>query len=188
MAIDTLYRDYFQKSKVFLYPLLGIKRGSPASPDTSYVSWKGYLTTEDVKLILIYTERTDIEYINFEKNVLLKHPRVTDYVKLENGKTVFTFDFQDLKEDFDYFVQGKYSKMSKDVKRKILNHFEKYSGNYVYLETYLFPENYFSLYADLLAVKVDLLKEVGELCSPPDLEKENLVADVLDLENKKILG
>jgi hypothetical protein len=52
----------------------------------------------------------------------------------------------------------------------------------------MFPEKYFSLYAQLLHVSEELLIEVGELCSKPDLEKENLVATVIDLENKKILG
>lgn len=188
MAIDSLYRDYFQKSKVFLYPLLGIKRGSTAVPEQTYLSWEGYIKTEDVKLITIYNNRTDLEYTNFEKNVLLKNPRVTDYIKLQDNKTLFTYDFTDLADDFHNIVNGKYSKVSRDVKYKLLNHFDKYSGNRTYLETYLFPEKYFTLYAELLQVNESLLREVGELCSPPDLEKENLIAQVLDLENKKILG
>jgi hypothetical protein len=32
-------------------------------------------------------------------------------------------------------------------------------------------------------VNVELLKEVGELCDKPDLNKENLVLEVADLEN-----
>jgi hypothetical protein len=188
MAIDSLYRDYFQKSKVFLYPLLGIKRGSTAVPEQTYLSWESYIKTEDVKLITIYNNRTDSEYIQFEKNILLKNPRVTDYIKLQDDKTLFTYDFTDLSDDFHNIVNGKYSKVSKDIKYKLLNHFDKYSGNRTYLETYLFPEKYFTLYAELLNVDESLIREVGELCSPPDLEKENLVAQVLDLQNKKILG
>ena len=40
----------------------------------------------------------------------------------------------------------------------------------------------------LLGVEESLLKNVGELCSPPNLDKENLIAEVLDLDNKKILS
>jgi hypothetical protein len=188
MAIDSLYRDYFQKSKVFLYPLLGIKRGSSAVPIQTYLSWEGYLKTEDIKLICVYETRTDVEYLLFEKNTLIKNPRLTDYIKLEDNKTLFTFDFSDLKDDWDNIASGRYSKISKEVKYKLLNHFDKYSGNRTYLETYLFPEKYFTLYADLLNVNESLLKDVGELCSPPDLEKETLTTQVLDLQNKKILG
>ena len=61
-----------------------------------------------------------------------------------------------------------------------------FTDNYVYVDSYLFSEKYFSLYADLLGVDENLLKEVGELCSPPDLEKENLIAEVLEIN--KILG
>ena len=56
------------------------------------------------------------------------------------------------------------------------------------MESYLFPEKYFNMYANLLGTSEDFLKSVGELCSKPDLEKENLVAEVINLENKKILG
>jgi hypothetical protein len=188
MVIDSLYREYFQKSKVFLYPLLGIKRGSTAVPEQTYLSWEGYLKTEDIKLITVYEKRTDLEYMNFEKNVLLKNPKITDYIKTHDNKTVLTFDFSDISDDFHNICLGKYSKISRDVKYKVLNHFDKYSGNRTYLETYLFPEKYFTLYAELLNVNESLLREVGELCSPPDLERENLVTQVLDLENKKILG
>jgi hypothetical protein len=74
------------------------------------------------------------------------------------------------------------------LKRKIRDFFEKNSGNYVYVDSYLFPEKYFQLYADLLGVNEDMLRSVGELCSPPNLDKENLVAEIVNLENKKILG
>jgi hypothetical protein len=188
MAIDSLYKDYFQKSKVFLYPLLGIKRGSAAVPEQTYLSWEGYLRTEDMKLICVYEQRVDTEYKTFEKNVLLKNSRVTDYIEIENNKILVSFDFADLKEDWSNVLNGKYSQLNKDLKYKLLNHFDKYSGNRTYLETYLFPEKYFTLYADLLNTSESLLREVGELCSPPNLEKENLIAEVLDLQNKKILG
>lgn len=188
MVIDSLYRDYFQKSKIFIYPLLGIKRGSAATPEQTYLSWEGHIKTEDIKLITIYEARSDVEYSIFEKNVIFRHPRICDYVKLKDDKKLFTFDFSDLKSDFEHVVNGKYSLLTKDIKYKLLNHFDKYSGNRTYLETYLFPEKYFMLYAELLNVQEQLLREVGELCSPPDLEKENLIAEVLDLQNKKILG
>ncbi len=152
------------------------------------MSWEGYLKTEDIKLIAVYSERHDMEYTSFEKNVILRHPRVTDCITLEDGKKLFTFDFSDLKHDWNHILNGKYSQITKEVKFKLLNHFDQFSGNRTYLETYLFPEKYFTLYADLLCVSESLLREVGELCTPPDLEKENLVAQVLDLENKKILG
>jgi hypothetical protein len=69
----------------------------------------------------------------------------------------------------------------------ILDFFEKNSGNYVYVHSFLYPNKWFERYAELLAVDVDLLKEVGELCDKPNFDKENLLIEVANLENLKIL-
>jgi hypothetical protein len=188
MVIDALYTNYFQKSKVLLYPLLGIKRGCTAVPEQTYLSWGTKISTEDMKLVAVYPVRKDQEYITFEKNVLLKHPRITDYIPLNNEQCIFTFDFSDLKDDWQKFISGNYSKMNPQLKRKIRDHFDKNTSTSIYIDSYMFPEKYFALYADLLGVEESLLKNVGELCSPPNLDKENLIAEVLDLDNKKILS
>jgi hypothetical protein len=80
MVINTLYVKYFQKSKIFLYPLLGIKRGSSVVPNDSYISWSDKYSPEETKLICVYDIREDAEYKNFETNVLLKHNRLHDYI------------------------------------------------------------------------------------------------------------
>lgn len=188
MVLDALYTSYFQKSKVLLYPLLGIKRGCTAVPEQTYLSWGTKITTEDMKLVAVYPARKDQEYLHFEKNVLLKHPRVTDYIPLNEDQCIFTFDFSDLEHDWQKFMKGQYSKMDPQLKRKIRDHFDKNTSTSIYIDSYMFPDKYFALYADLLGANEDLLREVGELCSPPDLEKENLIAEVIDLHNKKILG
>ena len=187
MVIDVLYRKYFQKSKIFLYPLLDIKRGTSVVPDETYLSWNDSYSPEDMKLVCVYAVRTDSEYLLFEKNVLLKHNRLSDYVKTNDETAVFTFDFSDLAYDWNCFVTGKYSQMNMNTKRKILDFFDKKSGNYAYVDSYLFPEKHFETYAKLLNVETELLKSVGELCDKPDLEKEKLIMEVADLENLKIL-
>jgi len=56
------------------------------------------------------------------------------------------------------------------------------------MHSYLYPEKFFSRYAELLGVEESLLKSVGELCTKPDLEKEMLMIEVADLENLKIIS
>ena len=190
MALNSVYRKYFQKSKVFLYPILGIKRGVSVVPIETYISWKGYCNSEDMKLICVYDVRTDDEYKHFEKNVLLNHNRLNDYVKVDN-QLVLTFDLSDLGDDWFHFINGKYSKISMNLKQKILNFFDKYSGNYAYMHSYLIPEKYFSNYAELLGVEPEMLIQVGELCTKPDMEKETLFlepADLGDLSENKLLN
>jgi len=190
MALNSVYKKYFQKSKVFLYPILGIKRGVSVIPIETYISWKGYYNSEDMKLICVYDVRTDDEYKHFEKNVLLNHNRLNDYVKVDN-QLVLTFDLSDLGDDWFHFINGKYSKISMNLKQKILNFFDKYSGNYAYMHSYLIPEKYFSNYAELLGVEPEMLIQVGELCTKPDMEKETLFlepADLGDLSENKLLN
>ena len=187
MHVHALYTKYFQKSKVFIYPLLGIKKGSSVVPRDTYISWGTFYKPEDKKLICLYHKRTDQEYLTFEKNVLLKHNRLSDYIESEDGSALFIFDFSDLTEDWDHFINGRYSKLSSKTKDTILSFFNKANGNYIYMHSYLHPDKFFARYAELLGVEESFLRSVGELCNKPDLEKEMLMIEVVDLENSKIL-
>jgi hypothetical protein len=85
-------------------------------------------------------------------------------------------------------LNGKYSKININTKRKILDFFDKNSGNYAYVESYLFPEKHFETYAKILGIETELLISVGELCDKPDLEREKLLMQVADLENITIIN
>ena len=187
MALNALYRKYFQKSKIFMYPLLDIKRGSLAVPSETYLSWKGKYTSEDAKLVCVYHTSNSPEYINFENNVLMKHTRLCDYIKIDSTTSIFIFDFSDLKDDWVHFINGHYSKINETLKRKILKYFNDNSANYVYVESYLFPEKYRTEYAELLNADIELLEETQELCDKPNMSKEELSIKVPDLEKLKIL-
>ena len=182
MALNSVYKKYFQKSKVFLYPLLGIKRGVSVVPVETYFSWDGYYNSEDMKLICVYDVRKDDDYVLFEKNILLKHNRLCDYIKV-NSQAILTFDFSDIEDDWFHLINGRYSKISLELKQKILGFFDKYSGNYAYMHSYLIPEKYYNNYAELLDVEPEMLIKVGELCSKPDTVKETLVIEIVDLDN-----
>ena len=182
MALNSVYRKYFQKSQVFIYPLLGIKRGAAYVPKATYIAWEdNAVSSEDMKLICVYDNDDSNSFNVFMKSVLLKHPRLTGYVKPDAKTCVFTFDFSDLSDDWEKFLSGKYSKINLNLKTKILNFFDTHSGNYHYMNSYLFPEKYFNEYAELLETDVSLLKSVGELCSKPDLEQESLQLAIANL-------
>lgn len=187
MALNALYKKYFQKSKIFLYPLLDIKRGSVAVPTETYICWEGNYTTEDMKLVCVYHTKNDPDYIEFEKNILFKHSRLHDYYKIDSSTSIFIFDFSDLDENWVHFIKGEYSKINDVLKRRILNYFNDNSANHIYVKSYLFPEKFYEQYASVLDVSVELIKSVGELCDKPDLEKENLMIEVANLQKLKIL-
>jgi len=188
MPVKSIYNKYFQKSKVFLYPLLGIKRGVKVIPSETYLAWNDSIKTEDMKLICLYHPDVD-DYSNYEAKMLINHSRLHDVIPIDENNKVYVFDFSDLKDDWNYFIDGKYSKMDDATKEKILSFFEAKSANYVYIKSYLYPEKYFEDYAECLGVDIDVLKTVGELCNKPDIEKETLLLNKESkLKNTEIIN
>jgi len=183
MKITSIYDKYFQKSKIFLYPLLDIKRGTSVVPQETYIAWNEQIKPEDMKLVTLYSRRDDTMYKNFEEKVLLKHPRLTDYWIIDENKAVLIFDFQDIDWDWNHFLDGNYSLISVPIKNKIKHFFQKNSGNALYVDSYLYPSKFFETYANILDVEVSLLKEVGELCDKPNISKETLLLQKANLEN-----
>ncbi len=73
--VKNLYTKYTQKSRMFLYPLLGIKRGSAVVPNETYVSITNMYKPEDMKLVCLYHLRQDLEFRMFEKSKLSGNSR-----------------------------------------------------------------------------------------------------------------
>lgn len=176
--VKTLYSKYTQKSRMFLYPLLGIKRGSSVVPIETYISVKGLIEPDDSKLVCLYHLRTDLEFRSFEKSKLLGNSRFYNFYELEDDKGLYVFDFSDNPKFWNCLMNGKYSQIEKHLKVEILNFFTNNPKNKDLINSYLNPENYFESYAKYLNVEKELLEEVGELCSVIDLEKETLTTDI----------
>ena len=187
MAVKSIYTKYFQKSKVFLYPLLGIKKGANVIPSETYLAWDN-IKAEDMKLICLYHPNKSNEYEKYEKEILLKHNRLHNIKIIDNHNKLFIFDFSDLKNDWNYFMDGKYSKIDKNTKSKILYFFPEDTANFVYMKSYLFPRPFFEDYSEILNVDKDFLESIGELCNKPDLEKETLTMKQEDLQKNQIIN
>ena len=181
-VIKSLYQDYFQKSRVFLYPALDIKRGGSVTPIETYMHWKNYYGFEDCKLICLYYLRNDEDFKQFEKLKLLGNKLFHDFKQVEESKGVYVFDLNSIKADFKSILIGKYSKISNEHKVKIKNFIGINSPHSPYVESFLHPEKYFKLYAEMMNVEENLLREVGELCTPPDHEKEEAKVSIINLE------
>lgn len=180
--IKSLYNEYFQKSRIFLYPALMIPRGTSVTPLETYVSWTAHYEKEDCKLICLYHLRSDLEFRSFEKMKLFGNPHFHDFYEVEDDKGLYIFDYQEFKDDWDKFLSGKYSTLSKQLKSLILGHYSKSKKNYVYVDSYLNPEMYYDLYSRLLNCDKKLLEQVGELCDKPDFEKETISLNIKELK------
>lgn len=176
--ITKLYTEYIQKSRLFLYPLLDIRKGSEAVPIESYVSWTGLYAPEDMKFVCVYHLRDDDVFRRFEKNKLTGNKLFHSFYETTNDEGVYVFDMTEYKHDWDQFLAGRYSQITTDTKNKILKFFMANKSNYHQINSYLNPEIYYEQYANLLNVNEKILRDVGELCSKPELKKENLKAKV----------
>lgn len=178
--IESIYSDYFQKSSLFLYPLLGFPRLSVPVERQTYMevddlSGKG----RTLMAVDYFTDRPTecTSKITFDQYLIQHIKKNKRFVNSEwvNENTLrVIFDLSDLCDDVKCVKAGKYSMISPASKKKLLNFFPFSHGNQVYLMSFLFPERYMETYASILDVKVDLLKRVGELCDRPDLEKERV--------------
>ena len=174
MKITSVRKTYIQKSRIFLYPLLNIRRGVSVTPLQTYLTWDEVYTVSDCKLIAVYHLRDDKQFKDFEEQKLFGNPLFEDFFELENEKGAYVFDFSEYKNEYNKMLAGRYSELDGDYKRKILNFFRNHQGHHRMIESYINPKLYFEDYAKILNVPLTLIKEVGELCSLPDLEEEML--------------
>lgn len=184
--IKSLYEGYFQKSGVFLFPILGIPKGTSVTPSGIYTSLKGHYSYDDYKLITTYHLRDDPDFISFEKTKLLGNKYYDNYIEKDSNTGIYVFDLSDYKKDWACFMKGNYSKLSKDLKLIILSYYAKSNKNYVYVDSYLNPEKYFDIYSKLLGCSINILKSVGELCDKPNLQKETLEIKLKELDKKNL--
>lgn len=182
--IDSLYGRYFQKSRSFLFPALGIKKASEFFPSGTYICLEGKYDPDDMKLLCSYKIVVSDEFRDFEEKMLISNPLYTETIHIQ-GYNIYVFDFQIYKNDWFNFLLGKYSKLSTVLKRAIKNYYGENSTEYKYIETYLYPEKFFDVYATLLDVDAGELKKIGELCDVWSDEKETLKIPVEVLENIK---
>lgn len=188
--ITELYRDYFQKSHTFLYPFLRIKKHAAFRPEQTFVRWKSVHDPKDRLLMVMYPNIDTPEWKDFQRKVLLTNSLLSDVkTSVDGTKMIFIFDLNAHAEDYDHFLAGKYSLISDRSRKLISDYYGIHTPEWAYVESFVFPKKYFTLYANILNVEESLLKEVGELCEAPCPVRETLSVDVADLivEDESIL-
>ena len=169
-----MYKEYFQKSKVFLYPLLGIPKGQKFVPVGTYLAWEDEIDFSDMKFMCLYKQRESKAFYKFEDKYLLGNILFDDYQKLSKTMHLYIFDFTKFPNDWRAIMNGRYSKFT-DRSKKIITDFFEGSGKVTeYIESYIYPDYYHEDVAEDLAVTLELLQKVYELCDKPNLEKETL--------------
>lgn len=176
--MDGVYTQYFQKSKVFLYPLVDLKKGIDYVPEQTYIAWDKLYSADDMKFLCLYNAKVDQNYISFENKHLKNHPNLEASFHLDDNKHIYVFDFSCYEHDYNCFLKGKYSNFSIKTKERILNFFGSVGNISQYVKAFIEPDKYHDIYADALNVEVSLIKQVNELCSIPNLKKETIFEKV----------
>jgi len=170
--IKDVYRNYFQKSYNFLYPLLGLKKHKTNKPLQTYITWENVCDVKSRKLICVFKIQDTPEWKHFEKEYLITHNMLDECLLIDENTIAYIFNFNIKSEDYDAFISGKYSKISTNSKKMLSTYYGVHTPEWIFMESYLYPEKYFKTYAEILKIDVELLKNVGELCEKYDEEKE----------------
>lgn len=178
MIIKEIYRKYFQKSSTFLYPLLGFKKGKHPKPEQTYLSWQDFPPSTHRRLFCVYKRNNSAEWKNFEREYLITHKMLETSVPLDDDRIMYVFDLSSVKEDYDAFINGKYSQYSQTSRKILMDYYGVHTPEWVYIESYLFPDKYFKQYAQILDVEESFLKHVGELCDRYDEARETCTVPV----------
>lgn len=177
--ISEIYRKYFQKSMTFLYPLLGFKKGKHPRPVQSYIYWQGVEMPEKNRLLFcVYKKENTEEWKAFERDHLITHKMLQTTIPIDDKHIMYVFDLNPVAPDYDAFREGKYSRFSPGSKKILMDYYGVHTPEWVYIESYLYPDKYFKQYAEILDIDENFLKHVGELCDRYDESKETCTRPV----------
>lgn len=179
MSISHLHQGKFQKSKTFLFPAIGVRKNSHTANITTFISWKDRYRKEDHRLIAVkYGGINNPEYSQFESLNLLTKTMLENKYFINEETIVYVFNFEAFAPDWNWFLQGKYSRLSETLKHRIQQYYGIESIEWEYVKTFLYPKEHFERYAELLfdpndyALGLERIRSVGELCDHYDPEQE----------------
>lgn len=172
--ISSAYR---QKSKLFLWPLVRIKRTASLKPLQTFLidPIQGIYET-DYKIIAPFYKES-----RFDEDYLLTNEFFHDFYETDE-LLVYVFDLRSYSDDFDKFLQGKYTEYSKASKALVNLYYGSQVGLKVkphpQIEAYLNPkEATYVKVAEELNIDVYKLIALKEIVNPPNLEKETFYED-----------
>jgi len=137
--IKSIYSKYFQKSKSFLYPALGIKKSSNFKPSNTYLSIPGLYEIEDAKFICTFDKEDSEGFKAFEQKMLLENPLFFEKIIVDDYN-IYVFDYEIYVTDWFNVITGRYSKLSTVLKRAIKAYFGESSAEYQQIDAFLNPK------------------------------------------------
>lgn len=173
----------FNKSRSYLLPLLFKELDIPHTylkyVSNTYVRLKDYNSTNIFILEVNKSEKEDKEFAKFI-NILYLCKGIDSSYEDSNGVLIFIIIFNKFKDEYQYYIDGKYSKFSNHAKQTIIkfwsfvygkdgNKFVRDVTDILYQNARLRNE-----IEQKLAVRLPLNAELSSICN---LTKETLIYD-----------
>lgn len=157
-------------SKIFLLPLIGIKRNIYIK--NTYLEVEELFSLKHKVLVVEYSKIT---------NKMKSEIYGNDNFLQEINNNIYVFKIpKKYAIIINKFIHGKYSEVNPKYKRMIINYWDKTSLSKK-VNMYLYPEKFYKECSKEYEVDIELLKEVKELCSIPDFLNEKLMKKQLYL-------
>lgn len=192
MEIELLKTTYFSKADTFLYPLCGHSKveNSDDLEIESFLFWKNF-SVYDYKLIVSISGENSENYINqIFLPKICKTTKVSMYFTSAQ-KNIFIIDMSEWMLDIEMFIEGKYSKLSREAKNRIVKYHTDEKGEIkLWISSILTPDKprdllnkmtplkYVSLYYEF--DEEEMLK-IGEIGPKFDTFQETLLTEFEDL-------
>lgn len=164
-------------SRAFILPMVGINyKNLPSNFINCYIK----VDNENYYCMLVFDKTRDYDEIfyHFMNNIHTNNKHLLKYDDLEE-EVIFIFKIPEiLKEDFKFFMDGKYSKFSEEYKKVLCNFFGRKSKQEDYTVTEynaIYPEDFkrkqIASYLSYENSEIDW-KLIKEVLHRPDLERE----------------
>lgn len=187
--LEIIQTEYWSKSKAFILPLTGVPRTKTFAID-SYLFWDDYSIEDYILTVRMeYGHRYEdfLAFLTLHFFQTGRKGHITQSFDFE-GFSILIFDISEYAFDIEQFLKGKYSKFSKEAKDVIRTYHRKgkeglpaniYACLYPFIEADEFEKMTPIAYvAKYYGFPEKDLKELGELCSIFDSEKETLHVDI----------
>jgi len=194
--IEVLKGAYWSKSEAFLLPLTGLTK-THKYPLKTYLFWDKY-SIDDYFLILRFGWDDYEEFVKYCQRaifpVLDRNGYLIESFDFEN-ETIFVLNISEWAFDIEFFLKGKYSKMSriaKDIITEFHTFYDKGPKILIEISASLEPNAKYPVLGNLTAMEyvaenyglpLDELKKVGELGGIYDTEKETLTIKKEEVED-----
>lgn len=170
--MESIYAKYVHKSRIFCYPQLGIPRNLGYSPEQTYAACSSKFSVADMKLTLVYKDCMSSKAQYILKKYVYPSPILAGFEELPNETLIAWFDFSKQADDWEHFLNGRYSRFSKPWKKKLLSFYSGNQGNWQVMNKMLHPYYYHDEIAKLFNVPISIIRETREIIDKPDFCKE----------------